>query len=341
MTSRTAPELLSVLAAADGGWVSGAEISRRLGVSRTAIWKQVEALRLLGYQVEAAPRRGYRLVSRPDVLTPEEVLAGLATRRLGRVVEYREAVGSTNDLAKEMARQGAPEGLLVLAEQQTAGRGRMGRSWSTPPGTAIAMSLVLRPDLPPHEAPRITLAAAVAVAEAVREAAGVPAGIKWPNDVQVGGRKLCGILTEMEAEIDRVAFVVVGIGLNVTLRREQMDPAFRETATSLALEGARPVRRAALVQAILARFEAAYDELLGGRFGLVLDRWRALSVTLGQSVRVLGLDGRVMAEGVAEAVDADGALLVRDGAGRIHRVVSGEVSLRLSRPSPDRGSRGW
>ncbi len=328
MTSRTAPELLSLLTAAGGGWVSGAEISRRLGVSRTAIWKHIEALRLLGYEIEAAPRKGYRLVARPDLLTPEEVRAGLATRRLGRVVEYRETVGSTNDLAKEMARQGAPEGLLVLAEQQTAGKGRLGRSWTTPPGAAIAMSLVLRPDLPPHAAPRITLGAAVAVTEAVREAAGVAAGIKWPNDVQVNGRKLCGILTEMEAEMDRVAFVVLGIGLNVTLRREQMDPSFRETATSLALEGAPPVRRAALVQAILARFEAVYDELLGDRFDRVLDRWRALSVTLGQAVRVLGLDGQPVLEGVAEEVDQEGALLVRDGAGQVHRVVSGEVSLR-------------
>ncbi len=328
MMSRATRDLLSLLAAAGEGWVSGAEISRRLGVSRTAIWKQVEALRALGYAVEAAPRKGYRLVARPDLLTPEEVLAGLTTRRLGRVVEYRAAVGSTNDLAKEMARQGAPEGLLVLAEQQTAGKGRLGRSWSTPPGVAIAMSLVLRPDLPPYAAPRITLAAAVAVAESVREVTGVAAGIKWPNDVQVAGRKLCGILTEMEADLDRVAFVVLGIGLNVTLRREQMDPSFRDTATSLALEGAPPVRRAALVQAILARFEAAYDALLGGRFDRVLDRWRALSVTLGQPVRVLGLDGQVTVEGVAEEVDADGALLVRDGAGRLHRVVSGEVSLR-------------
>lgn len=330
MTSRTAPELLSLLSAAEGGWVSGAEISRQLGVSRTAIWKHVMALRTQGYQVEAAPRRGYRLVFRPDLLTPEEVLAGLATRRLGRLVEYRETVGSTNDLAKEMARHGAPEGLLVLADQQTAGKGRLGRSWATPPGAAIAMSLVLRPDLAPHEAPRITLAAAVAVARAVREVAGLAAGIKWPNDVQVGGRKLCGILTEMEAEMDRIAFVVLGIGLNVTLRREQMDPAFRDTATSLALEGAAEVRRAALVQAILARFEGAYDHLLGGRFSVVLDQWRALSVTLGQAVRVLGLDGQVTVEGVAEAVDEEGALLVRDGAGEVHRVLSGEVSLRSS-----------
>ncbi|MBP2019747.1 BirA family biotin operon repressor/biotin-[acetyl-CoA-carboxylase] ligase [Symbiobacterium terraclitae] len=328
MTTRATSDLLTLFAAAEGGWVSGEAISRSLGVSRTAVWKQVEALRTLGYLVEAAPRKGYRLIARPDLITPEEVRTGLATRRLGQVIEYRPAVGSTNDLAKELARQGAPEGLLVLADQQTAGKGRMGRSWATPPGAAIAMSVVLRPDLPPYLAPRITLAAAVAVAEAVRDATGLAAGIKWPNDVQIGGRKLCGILTEMEAEMDRVAFVVVGIGVNVGLRREQMDPAFRDSATSLALEGASGTRRAALVQAILLRLEQAYDDLLAGRFPHVLDRWRALSVTLGRPVRVLGVDGQVVVEGVAEQVDEEGALLVRDDGGRVHRVFSGEVSLR-------------
>lgn len=321
-------ELLRLFAQEGGEWVSGEAISRRLGVSRTAVWKQIEALRAAGYQVEAAPRRGYRLMSRPDALTAAEILPGLTTRRFGRVVEYRESVSSTNELAKAMAREGAPEGLLVVADQQTAGKGRLGRRWSTPPGSAIAMSLLLRPDLPPYHAPRITLAAAVAVAEAVRDLTGLPVGIKWPNDLQVDGRKLCGILTEMEAEIDRVAFAVVGIGLNVHLKREEMDPAFQEQATSLALEGAASTRRADLVRAILTRFEATYDELLAGGFASILDRWRALSVTLGASVRLLTVDGAVVAEGVAEGVDEEGALLLRDDAGQLRRAVSGEVSLR-------------
>lgn len=325
--NREAHPLLELLREAGDRWVSGAAISQRLGVSRTAIWKQVEALRALGYEVEAAPRKGYRLVARPDLVTPAEILPGLTTRRLGRVIEYRERVGSTNDLAKELARGGAPEGLLVLADEQTSGKGRLGRSWSTPPGAALAMSLVLRPEMPPYHAPRITLAAAVAVCEAVRELTGLPAGIKWPNDVQLGGRKLCGILTEMEAEMERVAFVVLGVGVNVSLRREEMDPAFRESATSLALEGAR-VRRADLARAILTRLESAYGEMIAGNWSLVLDRWRALSVTLGAGVRVLRVDGSTAVEGVAEAVDEEGALLVRDGAGELHRVFSGEVSIR-------------
>jgi BirA family biotin operon repressor/biotin-[acetyl-CoA-carboxylase] ligase len=324
----SAHDLLALLQAAGSDWVSGEAIAQRLGVSRTAVWKQIEALRSLGYEVEAAPRKGYRLAGRPDVVTPGEILPGLTTRLFGRLIEYRESVGSTNELAKQLARGGAPEGLLVIADEQTAGKGRLGRAWATPKGSALAMSLLLRPELPPYHAPRITLAAAVAVCEAVREVAGLPAGIKWPNDLQIGGRKFCGILTEMEAEIDRVAFVVLGIGLNVHLKRAEMDPAFRESATSLATEGAEGVRRAVLVQAILARLEPVYHDLLTGRFDRVLDRWRALSVTLGAPVRVLHVGGEFQLEGVAEGVDEEGALLVRADDGGLHRVVSGEVSIR-------------
>jgi BirA family biotin operon repressor/biotin-[acetyl-CoA-carboxylase] ligase len=323
-----ASRLLALLSEAGGHWVSGEAISQRLGVSRTAIWKQIEALRAMGYEVEAAPRKGYRLTARPDAVTPGEIGPGLTTRLFGRTIEYRDSVGSTNELAKQLARVGAPEGLLVIADEQTAGKGRLGRAWSTPRGAALAMSLLLRPDLPPYHAPRITLAAAVAVCEAVREVTGLPAGIKWPNDLQINGRKFCGILTEMEAEIDRVAFVVLGIGLNVHQKDEEMDPAFRESATSLAMEGARSLRRAALVQAILARFEFIYQDVVDGRFDRVLDRWRALSVTLGAAVRALSVNGEVQVEGVAEAVDEEGALLIRDAAGHLHRVASGEVSIR-------------
>ncbi|HEY3368570.1 MAG TPA: biotin--[acetyl-CoA-carboxylase] ligase [Symbiobacteriaceae bacterium] len=328
--------ILAVLKDAKDQWISGAELSRRLGVSRTAVWKHMESLRASGYVLEAHQRRGYRLVSAPDAVTPGELLPGLTTERFGRQIEYREAVPSTNDLAKELARAGAPEGFLVITDEQTAGRGRLGRSWTTPGGTALAMSLVLRPTLPPHHAPRITLTAAVAVAEAVREVTGLPAGIKWPNDVQIGGRKLCGILTEMESEmLSQVTFVVLGVGLNVNVPREAMPEAFRESATSLLLETGAPVPRAPLARAVLVRLEAAYEELQAGRFPALLDRWRGLSVTLGRPVRIFSVTGEPFLDGVAEDVDADGALLVRsaDGAGvpGLHRVLAGEVSLRPQR----------
>lgn len=320
--------ILAILKEAGPGWVSGEELSRRLGISRTAIWKQIEGLRAAGYTLEAQPRMGYRLAGTPDAVTPREILPGLTTRNFGRQVEYRETIGSTNDLAKQLARGGAPEGLLVIADEQSAGKGRLGRAWTTPRGAALAMTLVLRPNLPPYHAPRVTLVAAVAVAEAVRAVTGLPAGIKWPNDVQIGGRKFCGILTEMEAEWDRVSFIVCGMGLNVNLPRESLPPEVRETATSLLIEKEEPVGRAPLVQAILARFEEAYGALVAGRFDAVLDRWRELSVTLGQPVRVISATGAPTLEGVAEAVDQDGALLVRLQGGQVHRVLAGEVSIR-------------
>lgn len=326
-------QILAVLQSAGEDWVSGEEISRQLGISRTAVWKQIEALRAAGYTLEAQTRLGYRLTSSPDRVTATEILAGLATLHFGREVEHREQVGSTNDLAKQLAREGAREGLVVVAEQQVAGKGRLGRSWSTPRGSAIAMTLVLRPTMPPHQAPRVTLVAAVAVAEAVRAITGLPVGIKWPNDVQLEDRKFCGILTEMEADMDRIDFVVCGMGLNVNMEREAFAPEYRNTATSLRAEAGRTFPRAPLIQAILARFESAYDQLAGGRFEAVLDRWRSLSITLGRPVRVSSATGAPTLVGTAEDVDADGALLVRTEDGALHRVLAGEVSLRQSATS--------
>ncbi|HYF95653.1 MAG TPA: biotin--[acetyl-CoA-carboxylase] ligase [Symbiobacteriaceae bacterium] len=336
MSEQSREAVLAVLRAAGGRWVSGEELSRSLGVSRTAVWKLIEGLRAAGYVLEALPRQGYRLLASPDAVTAAEVLPGLATRTFGRTMEYRESVGSTNDLAKQLARGGAPEGLLVIADEQTAGKGRLGRAWSTPRGSALAMSLVLRPQLPPVQAPRITLVAAVAVALAVREVTGLQAGIKWPNDLQFGGRKFCGILTEMEAEMERVGFVICGMGLNVNLPSEALPEAFRETATSLMAERGAPVARAPLVRAVMARFEENYGDLVAGRFDAVLDRWRALSITLGQPVRVISVTGEPALEGTAVDVDEEGALLVRESAtGKLRRVFAGEVTLRpATAPSP-------
>lgn len=360
--------LLDLLAGAGGDWVSGEAISTQLGISRAAVWKQIEGLRADGYEVEAAPRRGYRLTARPDKLSVPEIEAGLKTQRFGRPVEAHEAIGSTNERAKELARQGAPEGLLVTAEQQTAGKGRLGRPWQTPAGRALALSLLLRPLIPPTLAPRLTLVAAVAVAEAVRAETGLPVGIKWPNDLQVAGRKLCGILTEMEAEIEQVRFVVLGIGLNVNQTVAEFPPELRETATSVRLAigaeggsseggssegcasaagasegraragvishggtseaGGPPVARLPLLQAILSRIEVRYDQFLAGGWPELLSAWRELSVTLGRPVRVLPVAGGPAWEGTAVDVDPEGALLVRRPDGTVECVVAGEVSIR-------------
>lgn len=322
-------EILLLLRRQGGSFVSGEELARRLGVSRTAVHKHMAALRAEGYRIESVPRVGHRLVAAPDRVTAAEVRSGLATAVLGRQVEYREQVASTNELAKELARAGAPEGLVVIAEEQTGGKGRLGRRWLSPPGVGIWMSVVLRPPLPPYEAARLTLCAAVAVAGAVRAVAGVPAGIKWPNDVVFQDRKLSGILTEMEADWDRVSFAVVGIGINVNTPAAAFPPELQATATSLMAAAGRPIPRAPLVRAVLSGLEAACAEAVSGQFDRVLARWRELNVTLGRPVRILPVaPDQPEVAGFAEDVDGDGALVVRLPDGGRRRVVAGEVSLR-------------
>jgi len=314
--------LLSLLAGSDE-YISGEDISRRLGVSRTAVWKYVEDLRRVGYVIEAIPRRGYRLVARPDKLLPTEIRAGLVTVKLGQVVHYFSRVNSTNDVARELARQGADEGTLVVAEEQTDGRGRRGRSWVSPPGTDIFASLILRPNLLPARAPLLTLTTAVAGAEAIRGLTGLPAAIKWPNDLLINGRKVAGILTEMSAEIDTIFYVIVGIGINVNTVSFPAD--IGGIATSLALESGQPFSRRRLLQLFLQQLERWYHTLLDRREE-VLQRWRELSLTLGREVTVYSPNFTVY--GRALNIDQEGALLLETDLGEQVRILSGDVSLR-------------
>ncbi len=321
--------ILRVLREHAGTYVSGEQLARNLGVSRTAIHKHMEVLRAAGYRIESMPRVGHRLLASPERVTPAEIRDGLTSAVLGHRVEYRESVGSTNEVAKQMARDGAPEGLLVIAEEQTGGKGRLGRTWASPPGVGIWMSVVLRPPLPPYEAARLTLCAAVAVAAAVQVSTGVPAGIKWPNDIVVQDRKVCGILTELEADWDRVNFAVVGVGINVNTPAADFPPELQATATSLLAEAGRPVARAPLVRAILVGLEEAYLQTLDGHFDRVLERWRLFSATLGREVHILPVNpGQPGYVGLAEDLDPDGALVVRLPDGERRRVLAGEVSLR-------------
>ena len=218
----------------DGGpdYVSGEALSGKLGLSRTAVWKVVNALRRHGYRIEAVPSRGYRLLEAPDRLTALEVLPLLETHDLGRTLHAFETVDSTNVVAFRLAVEGAEHGELVVAETQTNGRGRRGRRWSSPGHLNLYCSFVLRPELPPQRAPELTLLTAVAVAESLR-AAGVPADIKWPNDLLVAGRKVAGILTELSADLDRIHFVVVGIGINLNAGREDFPPELAENPDAL------------------------------------------------------------------------------------------------------------
>jgi BirA family biotin operon repressor/biotin-[acetyl-CoA-carboxylase] ligase len=316
--------VLGFLAEAGDEFVSGEAISDKLGLSRAAVWKHVNALRAQGYRIDAIPARGYRLVAIPDRLGPLELRPLLATHDLGQALHWREELASTNDLAKELAEDGAANGEVVVAERQTAGRGRRGRSWASPAGKNLYLSVVLRPDLPLHRAPELTIVASVAVCEAVREA-GVDAAIKWPNDILAGGRKLAGILTEMAADPDRVQWVVVGVGVNLNSTPADLPEELRPIATSVAAERGGEVSRPLFAAALLGRLETWVDRHAAEGFAPVREAWRSLSCTLGRTVRVAAGEGEVT--GVAEDVDAAGALLVRRADGELVRVVGGDVEL--------------
>jgi len=301
-------------------YLSGEQLGVRLGLSRTAIWKRIERLRDLGFAVEGSSRRGYRLAPTQDLLFPEEVKAGLALQWLTGPVYHVISLPSTNDAAKALARRGAAEGTLLLAEGQSAGRGRLGRTWESPLGTGIYLSLLLRPPLPPAELPKITLMAAVAVVTALQTACRVNTGIKWPNDIIHQGKKLGGILTEMETESDAISHVVVGIGLNINT------PVFpeylRETATSLAGAGV-TYPRLPIIRALLAAMDGLYGRFLQQDFAAILSQWRQQAVMLGKSVTIRR--GEVVHTGVALDVAEDGALLLARPDGGVEKIFSGEI----------------
>jgi BirA family biotin operon repressor/biotin-[acetyl-CoA-carboxylase] ligase len=301
-------EILSALRSA-GEEVSGEVLSRRLGISRVAVWKQIEELRRFGYRVAASPR-GYRLESAPDLLLPGE-FPGWESR-----VHHFDAVDSTMRAARTLARGGAEEGTLVVAETQTGGRGRLQRSWFSPSG-GIYMTLVTRPRVAPFQAPRLNLLTAVAVSDSLERLHGITAGVKWPNDVLIGGRKVCGILAEMEAECDAVHYVNVGIGLNANSPVRDTQPL----GVSLEELLGAPVDRARLARDIVEGVLSRLPRLLDAA---VLDEWRRRTVTLGREVSIAA--GDVIVRGTAIDIDDSGALLVRHSDGRVLPVVVGDCA---------------
>ena len=322
--SESVEQVLAFLAEAGDDVVSGQAISDKLGLTRAAVWKHVESLRGQGYRIDAVATRGYRLVAVPDRLGALELRPLLNTHDIGQVLHCFQSIGSTSDQAKALAEDGAGHGEVVVTEAQTGGRGRRGRSWVTAPRRNVAFSVVLRPSgLPTARAPELTLVASLAICDALRRA-GVDAGIKWPNDVLVGGRKIAGILTELAAEPDQVHWVVVGVGVNVNARAEDFPPELRGLATSVLLERGQPAPRALFLAACLTLLEEWYDRHAEEGFEPIRAAWKERSVTLGREVMVQ-LDGRELV-GRAEDLDATGALLVRSAAG-VERVTSGDVSL--------------
>lgn len=305
--------------------ISGADLAARLEVTRAAVWARVEELRRLGYDIEATPHSGYRLVGTPDALHADDLMARMGEGVLvGRKVQVYESTASTNDLVERLGRDGAEEGVVIFAEAQTRGRGRLGRVWSSPSRQGLWFSVLLRPAIRPEAVTRLIVMAAVALRRGVERFTGVLPGIKWPNDLLIGGRKFAGILTEMSAELDRVRYVVVGIGVDVNQEEEQLG-GMRGFATSLRLETGRAWDRAGLAVSILGELDRAYARLEAGRFGELAEEWEGACITLGQAVSVR-VGGRVC-RGRAESLDPEGALLVRTEYGHLERVTGGDLTV--------------
>ncbi|WP_420795156.1 biotin--[acetyl-CoA-carboxylase] ligase [Desulforamulus ferrireducens] len=306
------------------GYLSGEYICQQLQVSRTAVWKVIEGLRKDGYEIEARPRLGYRLLSSPDLLDPAVWMTNLQVKCIGRNSHYQRVLGSTNSVAKELARQGTPEGTVVITEEQTQGRGRLGRQWQCPPQAGLCFSVVLYPPVNPMEVAQFTLLAAVAVANALGRVLGVAARVKWPNDVYLGGLKVCGILAEMTAEADRVKYLVLGIGININQTQADFS---NMSATSLQIQLGRPVSRVKVLRGVLEELDDLYLQWQQGGFAPLKEMWKQSALWLGEPVLVSGLQRTW--EGIMEDIDDSGALILRLPEGDRKTFYSGEVSLRL------------
>lgn len=318
--------ILELLRKAGEAYMSGEEIARKLGVSRTAVWKHVKELREAGYKIKSRSRSGYTLEETPDCLLPGEIKNGLRTRFVGKDIVFFEEVDSTNRVAKQLAQKGAAAGAVVVAEAQGKGRGRLERPYFSPAGKGIWFSVILRPHILPQEAPKCTLLAAVAVAMAMKRF-GLKAEIKWPNDILHEGKKLTGILTEMSAELDRVNYIVIGTGVNVNMEEKDFPEELRGKATSLAIMKGEKLPRVAFFQAVLEALDELCTVLEEEGFAPIVARWRECAVTLGQDVHVIGATGRGSFDGRAVDIDEEGALLVETADG-VRRVLAGDVSIR-------------
>lgn len=317
-------EILRLLRSADG-YISGQELCNRFGVSRTAVWKTINQLKEAGYEIEAQQNKGYRLMAAPDLMTEAEIKSLMHTEWVAKEVLYFDTIDSTNTKAQELAEKGYPSGTLVVADKQESGKGRRGRSWVSPSGTGIFMTLMIKPDINPNNASMLTLVAALAVAKAITSVTGEEALIKWPNDIVVNGKKVCGILTEMNAQFDYINHIVVGIGINV--HNESFPEEISQMASSLMIEaGGKRFHRAQIIAETMSYFEQYYDTFLKTQdLSALVREYDELLVNRNKSVRVL--DPKEPFDGKAMGITPKGELIVETWESR-KLVSSGEVSVR-------------
>ncbi|WP_020676637.1 biotin--[acetyl-CoA-carboxylase] ligase [Geopsychrobacter electrodiphilus] len=321
MTSRE--QIIQLFRQRLGDYISGREICSVLQISRAAVWKQVEQLRELGFEIEARRSRGYRLLESPDLLLSADISAELGTSLIGRKVHCTSEIASTNQLTQQLAVDGAPEGLVVLADAQTAGRGRMGRCWTSPAGVNVYCSILLRPPISPRQAPQLTFLTAVAAAETLNALYSLNARVKWPNDILVGGRKIAGLLNELSAETEQIHALVMGVGINVNMTAAQFPADLRYPATSVRIEMGAVQPRLPLVRLMLQRIDELYLEFLAQGFSPLRRRWEALFDLLDRQVEV-DLGARIIS-GVVGGLEPDGALKLFLPDGSVERVLAGDV----------------
>jgi BirA family biotin operon repressor/biotin-[acetyl-CoA-carboxylase] ligase len=321
----TDAKILSALRANPDG-VSGAELAEQLRISRAAVWARIDDLRKVGFDISASPHFGYKIIGEPDALIADDLLARLGkTKIIGRDIRVFEETTSTNDVIEKFARDGAREGVVVFAESQTRGRGRLGRKWVSPAHKGLWFSILLRPDLRPQETTQLTVASAIALRRAIVSETNLPVEIKWPNDILIRGKKVAGILTELSAEVDRVKHIILGIGIDVNLDANEFPAELKKIATSLKIESGKTIDRAQLATAILQELDFDYARVGVGKFSEVAVEWEAHCATLGKNV-IVQIGGRKI-RGRAESLDDDGALILRTEHGRLERITGGDVTV--------------
>ncbi len=305
-------------------YVSGEQISNKIGVTRAAIWKGIKKLQEEGYIIESKTKIGYKLIEEPDVVTTSVLKPLLKNNKLVQEIYYKDELDSTNEFAKSLAREGALEGTIVIADTQTSGKGRLGRTWVSPPKTGIWLSLILRPEIKPQHAGQLTLLSGLCMCEAIHNITGMNSYIKWPNDVVVNGKKVCGILTEMNAEIERVNHVVLGIGVNVNQNEFNEDLPY---ATSLSIEGQTNYKRSIIVKEFIDIFEKAYEAYkVSESLAEFLPRYENKCITLGKEVKIIEGGREIIAQAIN--VEENGNLIVMLSDGSKKQIYAGEVSVR-------------
>lgn len=319
-------EIIKLLKENKNNFISGEKISESIGITRAAVWKYIKAIKEEGYEIESVSRKGYKLTSSPDLLTFEEISPNLKTRFIGRNFVHLDTIDSTNNEAKKLAIDGSPEGTLVISEEQTMGRGRLGRNWISPKHKGIWMSLILRPEINPIQVSKITQVAAAAVCMALIEM-GIRTLIKWPNDIVLNDKKVCGILTEMSGELNRVNYVIVGIGINANIDKDEFPEDLKPIASSLKIEIGNYIKRKELVRRILNNFEELYEELINEEtIKKSIEICKDNSALIGKEIKIIEKGKETRAR--ALSLNEDGKLIVQYKDGKVDELISGEISVR-------------